>query len=246
MEVDMKKADMWKREDLSKRYLEIVRAGIPLAKTQIEVMLALSSRMQKKVVNFLDLGCGDGVLGWAVLSKYPKARGIFLDFSEAMIEAARKKAPKNKTNLVFIREDYGKRSWTRSVSRYGKFDLIISGFSIHHQPDKRKKEIYREIFKLLAPRGLFLNLEHVRSATPKLKSVFDDYFVAVLYEHLRRLNKRLTRKKVSEKYYHNQLREANILAPVEKQCRWLREIGFRDVDCYFKIFELALFGGMRP
>lgn len=242
----MKKADIWKREDLSKRYLEIVRAGIPLAKTQIEVMLALISRMQKKVVNFLDLGCGDGVLGWAVLSKYPKARGVFLDFSKAMIEAAQKKAPRNKTNLIFIEEDYGKRSWTRSVSRYGKFDLIISGFSIHHQPDKRKKEIYREIFKLLAPRGLFLNLEHVLSATPKLKSVFDDYFVDSLYEHLRRLDQKLTREEVSAKYYNNQLREANILAPVEKQCRWLREIGFRDVDCYFKIFELALFGGIRP
>ena len=241
----MKKADIWKREDLSKRYLEIVRAGIPLAKTQIEVMLALIGRMRKKVVNFLDLGCGDGVLGWAVLSKYPKARGVFLDFSKAMIEAARKKAPKNKTGLVFIQEDYGKPAWTRSVSRYGKFDLIISGFSIHHQPDRRKKEIYREIFRLLAPGGLFLNLEHVSSATTRLKSVFDDYFVDSLYEHLRSLDKKLTRRKVGKKYYNNQLREANILAPVEKQCRWLRETGFMDVDCYFKIFELALFGGMK-
>lgn len=164
----------------------------------------------------------------------------------AMIEAAQEKAPRNKTNLIFIEEDYGKRSWPRSVSRYGKFDLIISGFSSHHQPDKRKKEIYREIFELLAPGGFFLNLEHVLSATPKLKSVFNDYFVDSLYEHLRCLDQKLTREEVSAKYYHNQLHEANILAPVEKQCRWLREIGFRDVDCYFKIFELALFGGIRP
>jgi len=28
--------------------------------------------------------------------------------------------------------------------------------------------------------------------------------------------------------------------------RWLQEIGFADVDCYFKIFELALFGGRKP
>ena len=39
---------------------------------------------------------------------------------------------------------------------------------------------------------------------------------------------------------------ANILAPVDDQCRWLREIGFADVDCYFKAFELALFGGRKP
>lgn len=242
----MKKSELWKREDLSKRYLEVVRAGIPLAKTQMEVLLTLTRRLRKKVANFLDLGCGDGVLGWAILSKYPKARGVFLDFSEAMIEAAREKAPKHRKGLVFVREDYGKPAWVRTVSRYGKFDLVISGFSIHHQTDRRKKEIYREIFKLLTPGGLFLNLEHVSSATEKLSHVFDDYFVDSLYEHLRRLDKKLTRKEVGDKYYHNQLRDANILAPVEKQCRWLRDIGFKDVDCYFKIFELALFGGMRP
>ncbi len=41
-------------------------------------------------------------------------------------------------------------------------------------------------------------------------------------------------------------RAANILAPVEDQCRWLRAIGFRDVDCYFRIYELAVFGGRKP
>jgi len=32
---------------------------------------------------------------------------------------------------------------------------------------------------------------------------------------------------------------------LEKQCEWLREIGFNEVDCYMKIFELALFGGIK-
>jgi len=40
-------------------------------------------------------------------------------------------------------------------------------------------------------------------------------------------------------------RAANILVPVEEQCRWLREIGFRDVDCFWKYFELAIFGGIK-
>ena len=41
-------------------------------------------------------------------------------------------------------------------------------------------------------------------------------------------------------------KEANILAPVEVQCEWLRECGFEDVDCFFKFFELAVFGGRPP
>jgi len=41
-------------------------------------------------------------------------------------------------------------------------------------------------------------------------------------------------------------KSANILAPVETQYRWLRRIGFVEVDCYFKHFELAVFGERRP
>lgn len=39
---------------------------------------------------------------------------------------------------------------------------------------------------------------------------------------------------------------ANILAPAYVQCAWLREIGYADVDCFLKVFELAVFGGRRP
>ena len=52
-----------------------------------------------------------------------------------------------------------------------------------------------------------------------------------------------TRDQVAAAYHSREDKQANILAPVESQCEWLREIGFDDVDCYFRIFELAVFGG---
>ncbi len=33
--------------------------------------------------------------------------------------------------------------------------------------------------------------------------------------------------------------------PTQTQCDWLREIGFEQVDMYFKIPELAIFGGVK-
>ena len=40
-------------------------------------------------------------------------------------------------------------------------------------------------------------------------------------------------------------KKENKPASVEMQCQWLRGIGFQDVDCFFKTFELALFGGRK-
>jgi hypothetical protein len=51
---------------------------------------------------------------------------------------------------------------------------------------------------------------------------------------------------VASTYDQRPDKAANILAPVEEQCAWLRAVGFVDVDCFFKAFELAVFGGRKP
>ena len=50
---------------------------------------------------------------------------------------------------------------------------------------------------------------------------------------------------VADEYVHRQDKHENILVPVEAQREWLRELGFLDVDCYFKLLEFAVFGGRR-
>lgn len=240
------KADIWRREDLSKGYLDGVRGAIPLADYQIQTILTIIRKTELKVRAFLDLGCGDGILGRAISSEYPAATGVFLDFSDTMIEATRQKIPKSSGRLFLVTEDFGKPSWIKSVSRYGGFDVIVSGLAIHHQKDERKREIYEEIFNLLDTGGLFLNLEHVASPSPFLQHLNDESFIDSLYTYQHTVDPTKTRAEIAWSYYNSPRREANILAPLDTQCSWLKQIGFKEVDCYLKIFEIALFGGMKP
>ena len=52
------KADRWRREDLSKLYLNGVRGAIPLADYQIQTILTIIRKTELEVRAFLDLGCG--------------------------------------------------------------------------------------------------------------------------------------------------------------------------------------------
>ena len=240
------KDHVWRAEAVARQYLEGVRGAVPLAEHQIELVLFLVKQARPHVRRFLDLGCGDGILGRALFGQTPDAQGVFLDFSETMITAARDKLKGTPYSAAFIVQDYGHPDWVQAVRDDSPFDVVVSGLSIHHQPNYRKKTLYHEIFDLLAPGGLFLNLEHVASDSPWGQKVFDQYFIESLYQYHRGMNANTTREQVAIQYAQRPDREANILAPVEGQCQWLRDIGFQNVACFFKILELALFGGTRP
>jgi tRNA (cmo5U34)-methyltransferase len=234
--------EVWKTGGLAAVYLEGVRAAIPLAQQQMEVMQRLLDATERPIRSFLDLGCGDGILAGAICDRFPEALGVLLDFSEPMLDAARKRFSGDNPGLHFVLADYGIASWTQSVAAFAPFDAVVSGYSIHHQPDARKREVYGEIFGLLDGGGIFVNMEHVASASPWGAAVNDELFV----DHLAWRHPEKSRGEVASEYYNRPDKAANILAPVEAQCDWLREIGFTDVDCYFKIFELAIFGGRKP
>ena len=233
---------IWKSQSLAATYLEGVRAAIPLALEQIDVMLRLVAGCGRPVGRVLDLGCGDGVLAAAIVQRVPGAEVVLADFSEPMLEAARKRFAAAGAAAHFVLADYGVPSWTEAVAEWAPYDAIVSGYSIHHQPDRRKRAVYREIFGLLNPGGVFVNIEHVSSPTQWLGSLNDAMFI----DSLHRLHPNQSRDDVARLYYDRPDKDANILAPLEDQCAWLRDIGFTGVDCYLKVFELAVFGGRRP
>lgn len=240
------KAEVWKSSALAQKYLEEVRGAVPLAKEQIEIMMRLSSAREEPVHNFLDLGCGDGILAAALLEQYPEAKGVLLDFSGSMIKAAKERLNRYAHNLDFVMVDYSNPDWVNSVDYISPFDAVVSGFSIHHQTDERKRKLYGEVYSLLKPGGIFINIEHVSSPTRWVESIFENYFIDSLYAMHLKSGSQKSREEVAKEFYHRPDKAANKLAPVELQCHWLRKIGFEDVDCYFKAFELTVFGGRRP
>lgn len=234
----------WQTKEVATAFLDGVRGAIPGAELQMAVIGKIVQLWSSTPLRILDLGCGNGILGRFLLNIFPQANGVFVDFSEPMLEAARKNLS-DVPQTSIVKADFGTPEWLSVIASYQPFDIVVSSFAIHHQPDERKRELYAEIYDLLSHRGIFLNLEHVASCTPAGEQLFDDFFVDHLYDFHFKSDPNTTREAIVDNYYRLPDKKENILAPVEQQCRWLREIGFHDVDCFFKVFELALFGGRR-
>jgi len=240
---ESRKDTIWQMPELAASYLQVRRRAIPTADLQIEVMLRLLNALDHPVRRFLDLGCGDGILAAAIRAQYPQACGVLVDFSEPMLTAARTRFTGNDQDLHFYLGDFADARWVDALAPFTPLDAVVSGLAIHHQPDARKRALYAEIFSLLTPGGLFLNIEHVAGESPWVATVWDDLYIDYLTRA--QTGDGVSREEVAARYAVRPDKAANILAPLDTQCAWLREIGYTDVACYAKIFELAVFGGRR-
>lgn len=238
--------EVWKNDWLVKRFLEGVRGGVPYAVDQIEVMLRLLAANGRELDRFLDLGSGSGLLAIAILAQYPDAQAYLVDFSEPMMDAARDLLQEDISLPQFILADLADPAWVETVGPAAPYDAVVSGFAIHHLTHERKRTLYGEIFDLLAPAGMFINVEHVASPSQWLEAQFDSAMVDSLATYQHQLGTGKSRSQVAHEYHRREDKGANILAPVEEQCAWLAAVGFDDIDCYFKYFELAVFGGRKP
>lgn len=228
----------WQKEDVTDHYLQQVRGGIPYGVDQTKIMLQVISHFNSSPNKFIDLGCGNGILSETLLRAYPKASALLIDHSKPMIDKAHLQMKNYMDRCQIIHGDFSQSLY--NYAEPGTIDCIISAYAIHHLPNEKKKKLYEEIFNLLAPGGIFINVEHTASASSELEKIYDELFI----DHLASYNNR-SREEIAIEYYNRPDKEDNILERVDVQVNWLREIGFRHADCFFKWFELAVFGGVK-
>jgi ubiquinone/menaquinone biosynthesis C-methylase UbiE len=165
----------------------------------------------------LDLGCGDGRLAALVLDARPSVtETVAVDSSPSMLERARAR----------FADEPRVRVWEGDladpITALGTFDVVVSGFAIHHLVDDRKVALLQEVFAQLRPGGVYANLEVVASPTPELHAEF----------------RRAIEREADD--------PEDRLVDVETQLGWMRETGFQNVDCMWKWRGFALLAGRAP
>ncbi|MGA5312044.1 class I SAM-dependent methyltransferase [Micromonospora taraxaci] len=176
----------------------------------------------------LDLGAGTGLLSLLLAAAVPGVRLTLVDGAPAMLARAADQLDARSVPYLTVHADLADKLPP------GRYDAVVSALAIHHLDDAGKRALYRRAAAALAPGGVFVNAEQVAGPTPELDRRYDEVWMEQITE-LGAAPEEIAGSRARMRHDRP--------ATVADQCRWLAEAGLVDVDCYFKEWRFAVFGG---
>jgi tRNA (cmo5U34)-methyltransferase len=186
----------------------------------------------------VDLGAGTGAASRTVLDRYPGATAILAEFSPQMTEEGTRALGAYRGRYRYVAFDLATGPWPDEIP--GQVDAVITSMCVHHLPDHRKQQLFREVLARLAPGGWFINFDPVTAEDPVVEAAWeraDDRLdpAAAARRH--------DRTPEEQQRYENHVRH---MSPLPRQLDFLRAAGFEAIDVYWKQLDYVIYGGRRP
>ncbi|MEV8531500.1 class I SAM-dependent methyltransferase [Streptomyces sp. NPDC051211] len=175
----------------------------------------------------LDLGAGTGLLSAAVLERIPGAELVLFDHSAGMLGLAADRFRGTKRVATLLGE-------LTDELPAGPFDAVVSGLTIHHLDHEDKRDLFARIRRVLAPGGVFVNVEQLLAPDDRLEAMYDRQHEAHVHA---------SGTPAEEWAAGRQRMTYDICIDLETQLNWLREAGFGRVDCLAKDWRFATYAG---
>ena len=135
---------------------DVQRDGV--RRPRLREMLSLASLERDSAVAVLDVGGGYGVVSEEILRAFPQARVTLQDYSQPMLDHARRQLSGYGDRISYVAADLCDPSWIDRVA--GPFDLIVSAIAIHNLGNlERISACYGGIVRLLKPGSSFLDYD---------------------------------------------------------------------------------------
>jgi tRNA (cmo5U34)-methyltransferase len=207
------------------------RLFIEVAKSVVEQFMA-----PKTSIKILDLGCGDGFFIEHFKPK-PSDEIVLVDGSREMLAAAQRRLA-DYHNIQYVNISF-QEIITQPLSR--KFDFVFSSLAIHHLSPEDKYKIYKYIHDHLEENGIFINYDVVLAPSEALEK----WYISFWQDYIERNAAADIKEKVKNITLRYKGNPDNIPDTLAYQMGALQEIGYSNVDCYFKFGLFCLFGGTK-
>lgn len=233
----------WTETD-SQTFVDYGRYFVPDRELQIQTICALIPP-QPTPFQVLELCCGEGLLGQAILQAHPQATWFGYDGSVAMLTQTKERLKPYNGRFHTHLFDLAATDWRTPPDT---FHTILSSLAIHHLDNQEKQQLFQDIYRMLAPEGVFLVADVVQpTQTQGIKIAAETWDSAVQQRALVLDGNLQTfdyfRQEKWNLYQHPD--------PMDKpsglfeQLKWLEQAGFRGIDIYWMKAGHALFGGQK-
>ncbi len=192
--------------------------------------LGLISHNSQAHIKVLDIGAGTGLLSGLVAAAFPNASITLADISSEMLSKARERFNSN-PNIEYSTLDF------INAPIVGKYDVVVSALALHHTPQEKLKGVFQKIFDTLENGGHFINADQTLGTTPESE---DKYAQAWLNGAKA---KGCTDRDIEVAI---ERMKADKTATLQNQLNWLSEVGFIQVDCWYKNYRFAVYSGQKP
>ena len=148
----------WHSTDYVEGWISHDVARDPNRRPLLQQMLSFAPSPRDSKLDVLDVGPGYGVVTEEIFRTFPAARVTLQDYSQPMLDQARRRLATRLGQLSFVLCDLTDPTWAQQVG--GPFDLAVSAIAIHNLRDPKKIfACYPAIHGLLKPGGCFLNCD---------------------------------------------------------------------------------------
>ena len=126
-----------------------------------ETILRRISELIAPSFHILELGIGPGYLAEFLLSKLPEASYEGLDFSEPMLQIAKKRLKKYHQKVHYTQADLTSNVWNRKLKQQP--NIIVSTWALHDLlQESNIFSVYQMVNRILPANGLFLNGDFIK------------------------------------------------------------------------------------
>ncbi|GBE56796.1 hypothetical protein BMS3Bbin16_01007 [archaeon BMS3Bbin16] len=231
----------WSEKDFAYGYLEAADIYIVERRRFLEILKSFYTHFLgvKKQNRVLDLGCGDGILVHELLKIDDSISATLIDGSEDMLNKAKERLAGFK-NIQFIRSSF--QELLHTDLHLPDFDLVVSSLAIHHLTLDEKKSLFSYIYSHLNPCGYFVNIDVILPPTERLENWYLQLWKEQIIETQTALKLEGNYGDIIGKYKESRDNKPDTLSD---QLNALKDLGFRDVDCFYKYGIFTIFGGKK-
>lgn len=232
----------WREED-SQTFIDYGRYFVPEREKQIQLISDLIP-VGERPFTVLELACGEGLLAEAILANHPQSVVHGYDGSPLMLARAQARLARFGNRFRTRQFDLFADEW-----RVGEVvQAIVSSLTIHHLDGPQKQQLFRDVYRMLAPGGVFIIADIVQPVGAESINAAAAGWDESVRERALKLDGDTA---VYEKFRQT---EWNIFiypdpmdkpSPIFDQLTWLAEAGFAEVDVYWMQAGHAIYGGHK-